>query len=258
MSSEFQGQENGSGKPFMAYLGQHKSGSTWLNLLTMDLCKAAGLTCGRFSARKDFNFNLGAYVKEKNLDCIAWNNAEWSLMKDLNFRGFHVVRDPRDVLVSAYYSHVKTHPTESWPQLEQVRPFLEAAEFEDALFIEIGFVPDVFRRLREWQLNDPRVMDLRLEDISKDPVNTLRKAYTFIGLFDAGLSEEAYLRVMDERSFEKLSGGRKKGEEDTSSHFRKGVHGDWKNAFTDRHIRYFKRAMNDILVKYGYEKDDQW
>lgn len=253
----FSGRSAGSG-PLMAYLGQHKCGSTWLNLMTVDLCKAAGIACARLSNRANFKHDLGKFVREKGLGCIAWNNAEWSIMKGLDFRGFHVVRDPRDILVSAYYSHKKTHPTEEWPQLAQVRPFLEAAEFEDALFIELGFIPDVFRRLREWDISDERVLNLRLEDLSQDPENILRQAYTHIGLFDAGLTEERFQQVLAERDFEKLSGGRKKGEEDTSSHFRKGVAGDWRNHFTERHIRYFKAAMNDILVKYGYEQDDQW
>jgi hypothetical protein len=244
--------------PLMAYFGQHKSGSTWLNRITMSLCKKAGIPAAQFSKRSDFDHDLGQYVAQRGIRCVAWNNAEWELVKDLNFRAFHVVRDPRDVLVSAYYSHLKTHPTKDWPQLAQFRPFVEKAEMEDALFMEIGFIPDVFRRFREWNLDDPRVMNLRLEDISPDPVNKLRKAYQFIGLFDAGVTEDQFLEVMEEHQFEKLSGGRKQGEESTNSHYRKGIAGDWQNHFNKRHCNYFKRAMNDILVKYGYEQDENW
>jgi len=85
-----------------------------------------------------------------------------------------------------------------------------------------------------------------------------RRSTLGIGIFEAGASEEMLKEVLEKNSYEKLSKGRKKGEEDTSSHYRKGVAGDWKNHFNERHIRYFKNAMNDILVKYGYEKDENW
>jgi hypothetical protein len=244
--------------PFMAFFGQHKSGSTWMNRMTISLCRKAEIPVARFSKRADFNYDLGKYVADHGVRCVAWNNAEWSIVKDLNFRAFHVVRDPRDILVSAYYSHLKTHPTNEWPQLAQFRPFLQGAKMEDGLFMEFGFIPDVFRRLREWDTTDPRVLQLRLEDVSKCPKEKLRQAYTFAGFFDAGVTDEIFEESLEENSFEKLSGGRKKGQENRDSHYRKGTAGDWKNHFNERHITYFKSALNDILVKYGYEKDSNW
>lgn len=242
----------------MAFWGQHKCGSMWLNTITGALCKKAGIRYRKFSHPGEFGHDLPKYVADHGLECVSWVNAEWNVVKDLDFRGFHVVRDPRDLLVSAYFSHLKTHPTEAWPQLAEFRPFLERATMEDGLFMEFGFIPDTFRRLREWQLDDPRVLQLRLEDVSPDPVNALREAYRFIGLFDRGLTEADFLAVMDRHRFESVSGGRKPGEEDRNSHFRKGIAGDWKNHLTERHVRYFKTALNDVLLKYGYEQDDRW
>jgi hypothetical protein len=57
-------------------------------------------------------------------------------------------------------------------------------------------------------------------------------------------------------TFEKLSKGRTRGEEDPSSFFRKGVAGDWRDAFTDRDRRVFEREAGDLLTKLGYRGED--
>jgi hypothetical protein len=40
--------------------------------------------------------------------------------------------------------------------------------------------------------------------------------------------------------------------------FRSGKTGEWKKHFTDEHKKIFKDVAGDLLVKLGYEKDDNW
>ncbi|MCC6142695.1 MAG: sulfotransferase domain-containing protein [Candidatus Hydrogenedentes bacterium] len=245
-------------RPLMAYFGQHKSGSNWIHQITGKLARKAGLRYERYTRPTEFDRDLAAHVETNRVDCVSWVNAEWTLVKDVEFKAFHVVRDPRDILVSAYFSHLKTHPTENWPRLAEFRPKLQAVSKEEGIMMEFDFIRDVFRRFRDWEVGDPRVIQFRLEDISQDYISHFRQAYEFIGLFDRGLKDRHFLEVMEEMSFEKMSGGRKKGEENKDSHYRKGVHGDWQNHLTPEHIAYFKQEHNDLLVKYGYEKDANW
>ena len=63
---------------------------------------------------------------------------------------------------------------------------------------------------------------------------------------------------LERLSFKKLAGGRKKGEENIKSHYRKGVHGDWKNHLNDDHVAFFKEHYNELLIKLGYETDGDW
>jgi hypothetical protein len=58
--------------------------------------------------------------------------------------------------------------------------------------------------------------------------------------------------------FQSLAGGRKEGNEDVKSHFRKGAPGDWINHFTADHKALFKRLYPDLVVKLGYEAADDW
>jgi hypothetical protein len=65
-------------------------------------------------------------------------------------------------------------------------------------------------------------------------------------------------RCVDSASFEKLSRGRERGEEDPSSFYRKGVAGDWKKYFTEEDRRVFKEEAGELLIRLGYEEDLDW
>ena len=69
---------------------------------------------------------------------------------------------------------------------------------------------------------------------------------------------ELLRRILDKKSFQRMSGGRKKGEEDVKNHFRKGVPGDWRNHFTPALLEAFKAHYNPLVLKLGYERDEHW
>jgi len=64
--------------------------------------------------------------------------------------------------------------------------------------------------------------------------------------------------IVERYSFERLSGGRHKGQEDPRHHYRRGIPGDWRNHFTPLHVEYFKALYNPLLLKLGYEADVDW
>jgi hypothetical protein len=64
--------------------------------------------------------------------------------------------------------------------------------------------------------------------------------------------------IVYQNRFSKLADGRTEGDEDQKSHYRKGLPGDWMDHFNGQHKRYFKEHYNDLLVKLGYEKDNDW
>lgn len=65
------------------------------------------------------------------------------------------------------------------------------------------------------------------------------------------------MKIVEQLGFEKRA-GRKRGEEDKKSHFRKGVSGDWKKHFNSEHKKLFKKMYPDALVKLGYEENNDW
>ena len=96
--------------------------------------------------------------------------------------------------------------------------------------------------------------EVRYEDLLKRPRKEAGRLLEFLGV-DA--SEQTVQRCVRATSFEKLSGGRSRGEE-AASFFRKGIAGDWKNAFTEQDKREFKAVAGDLLIELGYERDNDW
>ena len=284
--------------PLRAYFGHHKCATSWIDQILMEMCFHMGLHLKIVHRPVEWegHGSLTALVEEVDADLVAYTNATIDHVADLPFtRAFHVVRDPRDILVSAYFSHLKTHPTDNWPELGAHRAHLSTLSKEKGLFAEMDFSAGQFEDMYTWNYEQPDVLELKLEELSPAPY----KAFTAIvqhlqllddhddgGLTDFSLWTNRWLyrarhvipqvlhpprlvkhqvlpqhtldAIIEMKSFKKLSGGRKRGEEDASSHFRKGQPGDWANHFSDEHKAAFKERFNHVLVKLGYEDDDSW
>ncbi len=51
-------------------------------------------------------------------DLLILSNATLSSLQKINFkRGFQIIRDPRDIAVSSYFSHLYSHSTRYWEEL---------------------------------------------------------------------------------------------------------------------------------------------
>ncbi len=160
----------------------------------------------------------------------------------------HIIRDGRDVAVSAAYHS---------------RNFGRAPKFEGSGGDEGGMFPagQLEKLAAEWasrvgktvedgpELLGKNYAEVRYEDLLHRPEVEVRRLLDFLGV-DPG--EETARRCLEAASFEKLSRGRKRGEEDPSSFFRKGVAGDWKNTFTRRDREVFDEEAGELLVRLGY------
>lgn len=95
----------------------------------------------------------------------------------------------------------------------------------------------VLDQLRRWNYAQANVLELRMEDLSRTPEDGFSDIMRFT---DFGIDDDVLASIMREHTFERESGGRRRGQEDRSHHFRKGVWGDWRNYFTDAHRNHFK------------------
>jgi hypothetical protein len=96
--------------------------------------------------------------------------------------------------------------------------------------------------------------EVRYEDLLERSVGETRRLLEFL---DADSSEETAKKCVKRAGFERRT-DRKRGEEDSSSRFRKGVAGDWKSVFAEEDKRVFKETAGNLLIELGYEKDDNW
>ena len=120
---------------------------------------------------------------------------------------------------------------------------------------------------REWAANvgaaveqgrslpDDKYAEVLYEDLLQRPEQELARLLRFLG---ARSGEEAAAHCVGSSSFDRLSEGRQRGEENPTSFYRKGVAGDWKNSFTKRDKNIFKKEAGELLVKLGYEDGNGW
>ncbi len=292
-----------SAKPLYIFFGHHKCATGWIDGIAREACFHLGWRFRIVHRPVDFARygSLARLVEVEKPDFLAYTNADRTHLAGLPaFRAFHVIRDPRDVIVSGYFSHLHSHSTKGWPELAAHRARLQQLSKEDGLIAEMDFSKERLLQMGAWAYDHPDVLELKMETLTANPTETFHAAFDFLGLLDPaergpakrmlrGLIEK--LNVLNQRgrrhtpfhwpifpfrfpqqtltparveaiirrkSFKRLSGGRRHGQEDVKSHYRKGQPGDWRNHFTAAHIAYFDQEFGDLLLRLGYESNNYW
>jgi hypothetical protein len=88
-----------------------------------------------------------------------------------------------------------------------------------------------------------------------DPEGETERTLAFL---DADNSRAAVSRCVNAASFERWTGGRRAGEEDSTAFLRKGVAGDWRGVFSERDKRVFREEAGDLLIELRYEESADW
>jgi hypothetical protein len=185
------------------------------------------------------------------------------LICDESILTFFLYRDPRDADLSAtlYIKNVLMH--------HQLHHSLSKMSEYDALTFMIsgGLIYNSSNELINYEgisyisnnalrwTSKKNVCALRYEDFFFNPHETILNALSKVNVEIDSVHLENTLK---EFSFAKFSGGRKRGEEDKSSHFRKGIVGDYKNFYTPIHTAICKKQIGESLIKLGYETDLEW
>lgn len=188
------------------------------------------------------------------------------LIEDDNVLSLFLYRDPRDIAVSTtlYIKYVlKHHP------LHNIIAKLSESDAL-ALILAGGIVPSkgnndcgyiIYEGLKtfcnealDW-IKHPKVASIRYEDITTDPVKTLTKALRNV---DVEIEPKLLKDVSNRLSFNTLSNGRAQGDESKTSHFRKGIIGDYKLHFSDFHKAVCKLEFGMELIDLKYETNLLW
>jgi lipopolysaccharide transport system ATP-binding protein len=173
------------------------------------------------------------------------------VLQDGGVRHVVIYRDLRDVAVSHYF-YVRQTP---WhPEY----PIYSNLTLERGLTIFAERTLVAFADwVRSWHENRDAAMSLELtyERMLENPVGVMTRVAEH---FDLDSSPEVVEPIVAANSFQSLSGGRRPGQDNGKSFFRKGVAGDWKNHFTPELKKLYKRSIGDFLMEFGYERDKAW
>ena len=279
-------------KPRIFY-SHHKCGTMWLDSIFRTLCRETGHKYKFYVQAKDFAFDLDSEIGKQKVDFATYaDSVPKYLPKPGTTKGVHVVRDPRDVLISGYFSHLKTHVTYRWEALVKHRAALEKLPLNEGLRLEMDFSDQFFQSLRTWRERAGEILEIRYEQIINDEFRTIMRILSHLEFLKRPRDQHNYERfgedlfvygnilldrlklsslsakslpsweqaakVIMRNTFEVKSAGRTRGVADTGSHFRKGVAGDWRNYFDKELASAFACRYQEILEKYGYEQSVDW
>jgi hypothetical protein len=172
-----------------------------------------------------------------------------AIPKPDSYRTFFVLRDPRDVVVSSYFSTRSSHtPMGDIPQMRKV--LLEKPMKEGLLYvIDQQSRKGTFKALRSWATapDTDGIRLVRFEDLTgerqAEEVDELLR-HCGIALppaeLDGLLSRYSFSRMRSDRGTV------------TAAHYRKGKPGDWRNHFDDDIYDAFDAATGDLVDLLGY------
>ena len=168
------------------------------------------------------------------------------------FVPYFIFRDPRDVVVSHVFyvtemekRHVHHEFYRSLPGFD-ARLKISILGRPDA-GVEFPNIADRFAPYMGW-LDQPEVLAIHFEDLIQERVQTLNR---IVDHFLARVSLHASRQLILDSLGASINPAK-------SPTFRSGKTGEWRKHFTDEHKRIFKECAGDLLLKLGYEKNNDW
>jgi len=187
--------------------------------------------------------------KEQNIKCIGSKNP--ILIKELEVHASlipsskftHIMRDGRDVMVSAWFNNLRGNEKDTRTKWTDFTSFVK--------FVVHQWISDINVARSFGQKYPDRYFELRYEDLHSDPDPMIRNILEFLGVDS---SDSMINKCRESGLFNKLTKGRKRGSEDRSKFFRKGIIGDWKNHFDNDSLEFFMEHGGVLLGELGYEE----
>ena len=168
------------------------------------------------------------------------------------FVPYFIFRDPRDVVVSHVF-----YVTDMEARHVHHRYYVSLPDFNARLTASILGKPDAdvefpdiatrFTPYLGW-LDCPEVLTIHFEDLINARAETLSRIVDHL-LGRVSLPARRQL-IID--SLESSINPKR------SPTFRSGKTGEWRNHFTDMHKKIFKDVAGDLLIRLGYEKNNNW
>ncbi len=187
---------------------------------------------------------------------------EFRLMpKPKSWKAFFVMRDPRDIALSWYFSTKYSHRLIN-DYIRRERGKLAKMSEEEGILYSVEKVAkehyELYFSMKSWNTEgkkDENILICRYEDlIGQDQIDVFKNILRHCKI---EINDNELKDLLKKYSFERIT-GRKQGDEDVKHHLRKGIAGDWINYYSDKNKSVFKEAAGQLLIDLGYEKDFDW
>ena len=170
-----------------------------------------------------------------------------------NLLSFFVYRDPRDQLISSIFYAVDIHTAHAqhdfYASIDMDHRINTAISGrEEPGLLHLPNIRQQYDRYLDW-LDCPNVFCLRFEDLIQACDDCL------LTIFDNLENGDFEIPTPRADAFEIIKEAIRPEHSPT---FRKGKAGGWREHFSESHKQMFKDITGDLLVRLGYETDDNW
>jgi hypothetical protein len=234
-------------RPLLVHCGYHKVGTVWFRQVLLSVMRPYGLRQqeGK-SAPIRSDADLAFYANAASFDR--------SQLGARPFRGTHLIRDPRDLLVSGYEYHLKT--AEPWALRPDARyegrsyqEHLRSVGEHEGLMVELErMTAPTAAAFGQWDYLQPEFLELRFEDAVADELATFDRIFRWYGLNDSAVA--IGMAAVDRLSLRR--GGA------LPNHARAGRPGEWRDRLAPEHLERFRALTGDLVVRLGYETTSTW
>jgi hypothetical protein len=245
-------------RPAVLVNGSPKTGTTWVRHMIASLpgYRYVGNLGGEIGAYRELEPGAVAHGHD------PYNETLETILKETGLKTVLMMRDPRDQLISRLF-HIKRSPGHKW------HARIKRMSIEEGLMAcmrggaGLPSMATMIRFTQHWLDSGACFHLVRYEDLLADPHARLQEIMHFLGV--ATDVDALTAAIVARNRFERLTLGRKiwktarsPGEGDASSHFRKGIKGDWRNYMKEEHVDFFKANAGETLIAWGYEPGMDW
>ena len=190
-------------------------------------------------------FPAGTYVPG-----FGWSYEDYVRMpKPLPHRLIYMFRDPRDMIVSGYYSAIKTHRKLNSQELEGYREKLRSMSFDEALLDLIAASGPYLLSAASWaNADDEAVAKFHLEDVAANPREHVIRMLAHCGV---ELSDNELGIVLGDVSRDSLQAKDLAQRKDGESHYRVDQK-TFRDVFKPEHYEAMDSVAPGLLAQMGY------
>ncbi|EDX86885.1 Sulfotransferase domain superfamily [Synechococcus sp. PCC 7335] len=243
----------------------HKAGSSLMMSLLTQYCKAINFPSINIS---EVMFNEGIFDRDwfqltelrevinegylhlgfRALPEILNPNSEHMVVNPRDYRACLLVRDPRDCLVSQYYSMGRSEDSSHVSPKKNTEAWLEFCRkqatntIDDYALVNCEWLFTKFENYLAVVINNPNIRVFRYEDIYFDKLSFLIDMLEWFSIPIDQTVVEAVAKQNDIRP----------DEEDWSKHIRKGTPGDYREKLSAETTSKLTTYFAELMANYGY------
>lgn len=253
---------------------------------TVLLAKTFSRICARFGWQFAEVYGLCTWLP-RQYDVVLLSHS--LIKKELLARpyvGVHLVRDPRDIIVSGYLYHSRC--SEPWctstdldlhgdlifPKIptfmataaveKQVKYLqslngksyqenLRCRSQEEAILFEMeGYSGWTIRNMMDWDYGDAHIFEIKFEDMLTGYCEVFARIFAWFNFTEG--QKSAAMELAEIENYSSMSNAQKRA----NPHISSGRISKWQSYFTEKHKRRFRELFGTVLQDLGYEKDDNW